>query len=181
MSLDKYILNGYSLRLEDVYAIVKNPKAEVEIEKKQLQEVKSAQQFLYGAMRKKVIYGVNTGFGPMASHITNGKQGVTLQENLIRSHAVGMGDPIRKEYVLAAMVVRLNTLLKGFSGVSAKLIFHLQTFINRRIIPIIPEHGAVGTSGDLVQLAHIALALMGEGEVMFRIQAKLSLKNLAFI
>lgn len=167
MNGKKIILDGSSLHIEDVNALISNAGVSVEIARSAITNVEKAKQFLDREAGKKVIYGVNTGFGPMASHIINEKQSVTLQENLIRSHAVGMGEPIRSEYALAAMVVRLNTLLKGFSGVSPKLIFHLQTFINRRIIPVIPEHGAVGTSGDLVQLAHIALALMGEGEVMY--------------
>lgn len=167
MNGKKIILDGNSLRVEDIDSLVKNVKVLVEVADASMVNVNKAKQFLDREAGRKVIYGVNTGFGPMASHIINSKQSFTLQENLIRSHAVGMGDPIREEYVLAAMVVRLNTLLKGFSGVSPELIFHLQTFINKRIIPIIPEHGAVGTSGDLVQLAHIALALMGEGEVIY--------------
>ena len=79
-----------------------------------------------------------------------------------------MGEPLEEKYVLAAMVVRLNTLAKGYSGVSRELMQQLETFINKRIIPVVPEHGAVGTSGDLVQLAHIALALIGEGDVFYK-------------
>ena len=112
-------------------------------------------------------YGVNTGFGPMASHIIAKGQLQDLQYNLIRSHASGVGPALPERFVFAAMIDRLNTLAQGYSGVSEEVIDQLIFFINKRIAPIIPEHGAVGTSGDLVQLAHIALALIGEGESMY--------------
>ncbi len=168
----KIIINGRDLSIEDLYNLTKDPQIKVEVSPTVFVTIKKSRKFLEDALGKKVIYGVNTGFGPMASYIIDSRDLISLQENLIRSHAVGMGDPIPEEYVLAAMVVRLNTLVKGFSGVSPELIKHLEIFINNRIIPIIPEHGAVGTSGDLVQLAHIALALIGEGEAIYQGQRK---------
>src|SRR5882724_8655047 len=162
------VLDGSRLSVEEVNILACNPKATVKIAVSALAGVKKAQAFLEGELNKKIIYGVNTGFGPMASHIIGRHQVTMLQENLIHSHAVGMGNPLPERYVLAAMVVRLNALVKGYSGVSPDLIKQLQAFINKRIIPVIPEHGAVGTSGDLVQLAHIALALIGEGEVFYK-------------
>lgn len=86
--------------------------------------------------RERVIYGVNTGFGPMVSHLVNKDKLPELQVNLIRSHASGAGESIASEFVLAAMVVRLNTLLRGFSGVSKELINQLVFFINHRILPL---------------------------------------------
>ncbi len=167
--MSKFIaITGNDLRIQDVYSLVSNPSLKVKVTKSAFEAVEKANKFLTRSLDKKIIYGVNTGFGPMASHIVGKKQFADLQENLVRSHAAGMGKPIPDEYVLAAMVVRLNTLAKGFSGVSSELIRQLQTYVNHRILPIIPEHGAVGTSGDLTQLAHIALALMGEGEVSFK-------------
>ena len=167
MNQKKLLLNGKNLSIEDIYNFTKNPKTEVEVSADSIRAIKSANKFLNENARSKVIYGVNTGFGPMASHILGSGQLINLQYNLIRSHATGMGKPIKNEYVQAAMIVRLNTLAKGYSGVSPELIEHLSKFINHRIIPIVPEHGAVGTSGDLVQLAHIALALIGEGKVFY--------------
>jgi histidine ammonia-lyase len=161
------VLNGESLDYQDIFYITQNDSVKVEIAPKSILKAKRSNLFLQKAMKEKVVYGVNTGFGPMASHLLGRDQLQQLQLNLIRSHAAGIGNPIDNRYVLAAMVVRLNTLAKGYSGVSIELLNHLKTFINKRIIPIVPEHGAVGTSGDLVQLAHIALALIGEGEVFF--------------
>ena len=161
-------LNGSNLSIQDIYTIVSNSNVLVRIGDEVFAVVQKSREFLEQEANNRIIYGVNTGFGPMASHIINHEQGLHLQENLIRSHAAGIGNPIDERYVLASMVVRLNTLIKGYSGVSRELIEQLQKFINHRIIPVVPEHGAVGTSGDLVQLAHIALALMGEGEVVYQ-------------
>ncbi|MDO8495620.1 MAG: aromatic amino acid ammonia-lyase [bacterium] len=169
MNPQKVTVDGESLKVDDVRRLVDNPDVSVEISDRAWKKIRRSKNFVDQQLRlNNIVYGVNTGFGPMASHIISPEGRVLLQENLIRSHAVGIGEPIPSAYVLAAMLVRLNTLVKGYSGVSDILIKQLQFFINQRIIPIVPEHGAVGTSGDLVQLAHIALALMGEGEVIYR-------------
>ena len=162
------ILTGNNLTIQDIEIIVQDPEVSLEIAESALHAIRTSREFLEREVHKRIIYGVNTGFGPMASYIINHGQSESLQENLIRSHAVGLGDPIEDRYVLATMVIRLNTFAKGYSGVSPELVSQLQTFINHRILPIVPEHGAVGTSGDLVQLAHVALALTGEGEVMYK-------------
>lgn len=159
------ILDGSSLTSQDVYNFVQNPNATLQFDSKALKNTKKSRDFLMREAKNKIIYGVNTGFGPMASHIIGENQLHELQNNLIRSHSVGMGDPIAQDHVLAVMIVRLNTLLKGYSGVSIGLLERMKEYINARIIPVIPEHGSVGASGDLLQLSHIALAVIGEGEV----------------
>ena len=162
------LLSGSNLSIEDIYAIAHDPAVKVKIDPVALARVERSQKFLMTAMREKIIYGVNTGFGPMASHIIGRDDLIALQKNLIHGHAVGMGKPVPESFVLAAMTVRLNTLLKGYSGISAGPLKYLAYFINERIVPVIPEHGAVGTSGDLVQLAHIGLTIIGEGEVFYK-------------
>lgn len=163
------VLDGNSLLVESVCFFVSEYRdgSLVRVSDKIEDAVLRSRKFLEEEMGRRVIYGVNTGFGPMASYIIGADKLFELQENLIRSHAVGMGDPVKSEYVLAAMIIRLNTLTKGYAGVSADLIKHFERFINSGAVPIVPEHGAVGTSGDLVQLAHIALSLIGEGEVWY--------------
>ena len=165
-------LNGTNLTINDLDEILNDPTCIIQITPDAKRAVDASKQFIDQQAHGKIIYGINTGFGPMASHIISSHQQLDLQLNLIRSHAVGAGEPIKPDYVLAAMIVRLNTLLRGYSGVSVELVERLQAFINHRIIPIIPEHGAVGTSGDLVQLAHIALAVIGEGEVFYNNQRR---------
>ncbi|RIM23677.1 histidine ammonia-lyase, partial [Staphylococcus cohnii] len=91
-----------------------------------------------------------------------------LQVNLIRSHACGMGDPFSEEVSLVMMVLRLNTLLKGHSGTTVALVEQLVYFINNRIVPVVPQQGSLGASGDLAPLSHLALALIGEGNVFYQ-------------
>lgn len=160
-------LTGESLTIEELVFLVRNPTSLVEVPNKILRKISKVRVFLENEIRKRIVYGVNTGFGPMASHIINPKNLDQLQENLVVSHAVGMGAPVASSYVLASMLVRLNTLAKGYSGVTRELLERLQFLVNNRIIPIVPEHGAVGTSGDLVQLAHMALPFLGKGDVQY--------------
>lgn len=124
--------------------------------------------FLKEFSAKKIIYGINTGFGPMAQWRIKDADLKALQYNIIRSHSTGAGRSVDPIYVRAAMVARLQTFVQAKSGVHIDLVNLLIEFINREIYPMIPEHGSVGASGDLVQLAHIALTLIGEGEVYYK-------------
>ncbi|MCF7864982.1 MAG: aromatic amino acid ammonia-lyase [Candidatus Pacebacteria bacterium] len=125
-------------------------------------------EYLKERSTKEVIYGLNTGFGPMAHIFISKEKQTELQYNLIRSHAVGLGDFIEPRYVRAIMFIRLQTLLKSHSAVHGDTCRLLVEFLNRNIVPITYQHGSVGASGDLVQLAHIAEALIGEGRVMYQ-------------
>lgn len=139
-----------------------------QIDKSILNRVEKSYDFLKKFSDNKVIYGVNTGFGPMAQYKIEDSQRIQLQYNLIRSHASGTGNPIAPDYVKAAMLARMNTLSLGNSGVHPSVIDLMTQLINKNIIPLIFEHGGVGASGDLVQLAHLALVLIGEGEVFYK-------------
>ncbi|MCB2206686.1 MAG: aromatic amino acid ammonia-lyase [Bacteroidetes bacterium] len=141
-------------------------KDSISISESSLKEVEKCFQFLKEFSVNKVIYGVNTGLGPMAQYRIDNEDLVNLQYNLIRSHAAGSGKPLPSVYVKAAMISRLKSLSLGYSGIHTDAIKLLLTLINKNIIPYIPEHGGVGASGDLVQLSHLALVLIGEGEVM---------------
>lgn len=132
-----------------------------------MHEVARCYDFLRCFSLGKVIYGINTGFGPMAQWRVSDDHLRELQYNIIRSHATGAGPALTEPYVRAAMVARLGTFLQARSGVHPDVIGLLVEFINRGICPYIPEHGSVGASGDLVQLAHIALAMIGEGRVHY--------------
>lgn len=131
-----------------------------------LEEVKKNFEFLSDFSRDKIIYGINTGLGPMSQYRVKEEDRISLQFNLIRSHASGAGKPLNTLFVKALMMARLNTLMKGFSGIHPEAVQLLSGLINHDIIPYIPEHGGVGASGDLVQLAHLSLVLIGEGEVI---------------
>lgn len=132
------------------------------------QNVIESYDFLKEFSRDKVIYGINTGFGPMAQWRIEDSHLNDLQYNIIRSHSTGAGERLADICVKAAMISRLMTFLQGHSGVHVSLVDLLVEFINRDICPVIPRHGSVGASGDLVQLAHLALALIGEGNVSYK-------------
>lgn len=128
----------------------------------------------------KSIYGVNTGFGNL-SHITINPEDVDkLQLNLIRSHASGVGSPMHPGIVRTILFLKLLTFSKGYSGVSINLVKKIIQFFNKDLLPVIPEKGSVGASGDLAPLGHMALALIGEGEVFFRgdrVKTQIALKE----
>jgi histidine ammonia-lyase len=121
--------------------------------------------FLEEFSSDKIIYGINTGFGPMAQFKIEADKLNQLQYNLIRSHSTGVGNPLDAESARAVVLARLSNFLQGNSGVSDDVIRILVDFLNHDIVPEIYEHGGVGASGDLVQLAHLALNLIGEGYV----------------
>ncbi|NLG68769.1 MAG: aromatic amino acid lyase, partial [Firmicutes bacterium] len=120
------------------------------------------------AAGQRPVYGINTGFGHLATVRVPTDSVRALQENLGRSHAMGVGPPLSPEEVRAVMVLRLNSLLQGHSGVRRRVVELLAAMINTGILPSIPAWGSVGASGDLVPLAHLALAMMGEGEVLYQ-------------
>ena len=130
-------------------------------------EIDFCYDFLQKFASDKVIYGINTGFGPMAQWRIEDGHLIELQYNIIRSHSTGAGIPLPEIYVRAAMICRLMTFVQAHSGVHIDTVYVLLNFLNNNIYPFVPQHGSVGASGDLVQLSHIALALIGEGEVFY--------------
>ena len=133
-----------------------------------LNKVQKSYDFLKAFSKDRVIYGINTGFGPMAQYRVSDDEREQLQYNIIRSHSAGAGQPLPNIYVKAAMIARVSTFIQGMSGVHPELVNLITEFINNDIYPFIPEHGSVGASGDLVQLAHMALTLIGEGQVFYK-------------
>ncbi len=162
------VLNGSDLTVEAIVALGEGTH-QVALDPAALQRCRASREFLEQEMAaRRIIYGVNTSFGPMCNKIIEDSEIETLQVNLIRSHAAGLGEPLPANISLAVLVVRLNTLVKGFSGVRLELLDCLRDMINRGIAPFIPECGSVGASGDLIHLAHLGLAVIGEGKVHFR-------------
>src|SRR5512139_439248 len=107
----------------------------------------------------QVVYGLNTGFGSLASVIVPTEQSERLMYNLITSHACGVGEPLPEEVVRAAMLIRANTLARGYSGIRLETLETLLEMLNRGVHPIIPEKGSLGASGDLAPLSHLVLVL----------------------
>jgi len=154
------------LTLEDFDEII-NKDGKVELTAAALEKVDASHQFLKNFSSQKLIYGINTGFGPMAQYKVSEENVLQLQYNLIRSHSSGSGKLMPAHLAKAVMVARLSNLIQGFSGVHTELVELLKEMINKNVYPCIFEHGGVGASGDLVQLAHLGLNLIGEGEVIY--------------
>ena len=143
-------------------------------------KVKLAFQQIHASIdNNETVYGINTGFGQLANKRIEKDDLAALQKNLVRSHAAGVGDLLPKKIVKLIIVLKIMALSKGLSGVCIEIIERLSDFINHEIFPCIPSKGSVGASGDLAPLAHLSLALIGEGEVMYNgeiIHAKDALK-----
>lgn len=160
ISKDRLLLNDYNRILFE--------QEKIDIAPETMELVAQCHVFLESFSVNKVIYGVNTGLGPMAQYRIDPEDQIKLQYNLIRSHAAGSGNALDPLYVKAAMISRLKSLSLGYSGIHPDTISVLKQLINNNITPYIPEHGGVGASGDLIQLSHIALVLIGEGEVFYK-------------
>jgi len=160
-------IDGRSLRIEDVYAIAVEYD-QVKINDDTLKAVEEKHEaFLKLINSGKTVYGVNTGFGSLLNVHIDRDQEIELQKNLIRSHSSGVGNYLENKYVRAIMVVRLNSLAAGYSAVSADLLNMMVEMLNRDVMPAVPRYGSVGASGDLAPLAHIGLAMMGEGKAFY--------------
>ncbi len=131
--------------------------------------IQAADYVLEIAERNEVVYGVNTGFGKNAGlGLDDAAAAHRLQHNLIVSHAVGVGEPVDRQVVRAVLLIRINTLLKGHSGIRLPTLDLLVELLNRGVHPVVPAKGSVGASGDLAPLSHVGLALIGLGDVEYR-------------
>lgn len=166
---ERIYLNGNSLNIAQVIAVA-HRKAEVIIDYDLvLDKIKASRQFIEDKVAaNEIIYGVTTGFGPLVNTKIKPEDAITLQKNLLISHATGVGKPLDTSIVRAIMLIRLNTFLQGHSGVRLVLIEHLKDYINLQIHPIIPAQGSVGASGDLCPLSHLGSALIGYGKVEYK-------------
>jgi histidine ammonia-lyase len=161
------LLDGLSLQPEDVETVAKG-NVKVGLSDDAKRRIQSSRDCIVSSIKKGThIYGVNTGFGALSNVIINSDQIEELQENLIRSHCTGIGDPFPEEVIRAMMLLRANFFARGNSGVRLILVQTLLDMLNRGIHPVVPQKGSVGASGDLAPLAHLASVLMGEGMALY--------------
>jgi len=161
------ILDGNSLTLENFHQIVVE-KESVSISKQSSEAIRKSRQLVEKAIDSgEKIYSINTGFGYLSKVSIPHDKLQELQINLIRSHAVGVGEPHSEVESRAILLLRANVLAKGFSGVRLELVEFLIQMLNKKIHPVIPCKGSVGASGDLSPLAHLAAVILGEGEAFF--------------
>jgi histidine ammonia-lyase len=160
------LIDGGSLTREQVVAVARDG-TEVELTEAAMEAVGKARAHIEElAHAEQPTYGVSTGFGALATRHIPADRRAALQRSLIRSHAAGAGPAVEPEVVRALMLLRLRTLATGHTGVRPSTVDALAAMLNAEIVPIVPEYGSLGCSGDLAPLSAVALALMGEGEVL---------------
>lgn len=165
--MKKVIIDGKSLTIEDVVNVCRN-NYEVEISSDALINVKKARDLVDKLVdEEKISYGITTGFGRFADVAISREDSKLLQKNLIISHSCGVGNPLSEEIVRAIMLLRVNNLSKGYSGIKIETLQTLVDMINKGVHPIIPEKGSLGASGDLAPLSHMVLTMIGEGEAIY--------------
>jgi histidine ammonia-lyase len=161
-------INGHDLTLEELRQVVYERRP-VLLQPEARQAVDRARAVVDDLVEnQRVAYAVNTGVGHLADLHISHQDIRKLQVNLLRSHAVGVGEPLAEDVTRAMMLLRANSLAKGFSGVRPLIIDTLCEMLNRRVHPVIPSQGSVGASGDLAPLAHLALVLIAEGEAVYQ-------------
>ncbi|HEX3436211.1 MAG TPA: histidine ammonia-lyase [Pseudacidobacterium sp.] len=161
-------LSGQTLSIEEIASVAQNHR-KVAIADEAGPKIKASRSVVEGVIESgETAYGINTGFGKLADVRISNSDLRALQHNLVRSHASGIGEPLPEPETRAMLLLRANVLAKGHSGVRPVVVETLISLLNHDIHPVIPSRGSVGASGDLSPLAHLALALIGEGEVTYQ-------------
>lgn len=157
-------LNGNELEISDVVSIARHG-GRIALSADAWECVRRSRKMVEQMVQEqRVVYGITTGFGKFSDVMISGEDVSRLQENLIMSHACGMGEPYPSEVVRAIMALRINALAKGYSGIREETLQLLLELLNRGVHPIIPQQGSLGASGDLAPLAHMVLVMLGKGE-----------------
>ncbi|KYQ88187.1 histidase [Tieghemostelium lacteum] len=165
-TIDKYIqLNGETLSIDDLINIGYNG-YKVEITNETEKVINAGRKVIDDILESnRVVYGVNTGFGLLSEIIIPPDQLQQLQVNLIRSHCAGVGEPLSPQLTRMLLALRINVLTKGFSGITLETVKRAISMLNNNCLPMVPELGTVGASGDLAPLSHLALGMMGESKM----------------
>ena len=177
--MDEVRLDGCSLSLSDLAAIARHD-AKARLDEDAAARMQASREVVERCVDKRLVrYGITTGFGKFCNVVISKEDNASLQKNLIMSHACGQGSPLPREVVRAMMVLRANALAVGNSGIRPKIVQHLIDMLNADVVPVVPEKGSLGASGDLAPLAHIALVLIGQGEAFYKGERMPGLKALA--
>jgi histidine ammonia-lyase len=168
MSRLRILIDGDTLKLEEILQVARN-EATVELAPEAAARVRASRALVDRvAAGDTPSYGINTGFGTLAEVRIDKKDLRDLQRNLILSHACGVGTPLPLPEARALLLLRCNVLAKGFSGIRPETLGLALDMLNRDVVPVVPERGSVGASGDLAPLAHLALVFIGEGEAFYQ-------------
>jgi histidine ammonia-lyase len=167
VSTRRVLIDGDTLRLEEILLVARN-EAQVELAPDAVAHVKASRALVDRIAAGDVpTYGINTGFGTLAEVRIDKKDLRDLQRNLILSHSAGVGPPLPLPEARALLLLRCNVLAKGFSGIRLETLQLALEMLNKNVVPVVPDRGSVGASGDLAPLAHLALVFIGEGEAFF--------------
>lgn len=169
-----FILNPGQLSINNIESLL-NSKQQIKLDSSAYASIKKSYEIVQRVIREdRTVYGINTGFGLLANTKVSDKNLKDLQRRIILSHAAGVGPHLHKDIVRLVMLLKINSLSRGYSGVSIELVDKLIEIYNSGIIPLIPEKGSVGASGDLAPLAHMSMILIGEGKVLLDDQEMMS-------
>ena len=148
---------------------ISNDELKCEIGNEEIKKINTSRENIKNVLESnQMIYGINTGFGALCNTIISNKDSNLLQENLLKSHAVGVGPNVPTEVSKLMLIIKVHSLCMGFSGIRLEVIQRICWHIENDIIPIVPSQGSVGASGDLAPLAHLFLPLIGEGKVLYK-------------
>jgi len=165
---EKILLGVEGMSLENLIAIARHGSG-VRLTMESEARIVKARELVEKWVREgRIIYGITTGFGALSDVIISREDTRTLQENILKSHAAGVGKPLDEETVRAVMALRIKDMARGHSGIRLETVRYLVELLNRGVLPLIPEKGSVGASGDLAPMAHLALVLIGLGEALFK-------------
>jgi histidine ammonia-lyase len=166
--MEKILINGENLTLSELERVVRR-EVEVELSPRARASMQASRAVVEHVIASDTaVYGVNTGFGKLASVRVSRDQIRALQVNLVRSHACGVGEPLSEVETRAMLLLRANAIAKGYSGVRPVVVETILAMLNRAVHPVIPSQGSAGASGDLAPLAHLALVAIGEGEAHYQ-------------
>lgn len=166
--MNKVIINGNDLRLEDIVNVARN-NYQVELSEEAIKRVEKSREIVDKIVEEdRVVYGITTGFGKFSDVSISGEDCKTLQRNLIISHACGFGNSLDTDIVRTIILLRANALSKGYSGIRLSTLQTLVAMLNKGVHPVIPEKGSLGASGDLAPLSHMVLPMLGEGEAEYQ-------------
>lgn len=166
--MDKVIITGNSLTLEEVNAVCRNYE-KVELSNLAVEKILESRKVVDDFVdNEDVVYGITTGFGKFSDVTISKEESKTLQKNLIITHAVGAGKPFDTEVVRGIMLLRINNLAKGYSGARLETIQTMIVMLNKKVHPVVPEKGSLGASGDLAPLSHMVLPMIGLGQAEYK-------------
>lgn len=166
--METVVLDGREASIKDVVLVARYG-ATAELAEEAVPRIEASREVVRRCVDDSLVrYGITTGFGKFCDVVISGESNVTLQRNLIMSHAVGVGDPLPEEVVRAMMMLRVNALAVGDSGARLSTVLALLDMLNAGVVPVVPEKGSLGASGDLAPLSHMALSLCGMGECYYR-------------